>query len=87
MDFPRKERPRNKQHFVFIQQECVSDTRQFSCYIHGHSVKSFQRVVQICKRGVKDIDAEDIDVEDTKRNLLSPESAMFCAPLSHFGML
>ena len=26
-------------------------------------------------------------MEDTKHNLVSPESAMFCAPLSHFGML
>lgn len=36
----------------------------------------------ICKQGVK-----DVDVEDTKHNLVSPESAMFSAHLSHFGML
>ena len=30
----------------------------------------------------------EVDVEDTKRHLVvSPESAMFCAHLSHFGML
>ena len=27
----------------------------------------------------------DLDVKGTKRNLVSPESAMFCAHLSHFG--
>ena len=31
-------------------------------------------------------DVKIIDVEDTKRNLVSPVSAMFCAHLSHFGM-
>ena len=29
----------------------------------------------------------DVDVEDTKRDLVSLKSAMFCAHLSHFGML
>ena len=33
-------------------------------------------------RGVK-----NVDIKDTKRYLVSPESAMFCAHLSHFGML
>ena len=27
----------------------------------------------------------DLDVKETKRDLVSPESAMFCTRLSHFG--
>ena len=51
-------------------------------WIHGHSVKGFEWVIQICKHYVK-----DFDVKDTKRDLVSPESAMFFAHLSHFDML
>ena len=44
------------------------------------SVKGIERVVRMRTRCQK-----DLDVEETKRDLVSPESAMFCTHLSHFG--
>ena len=42
--------------------------------IHGHSVKNLN-------------ESFVMRTEETKRDLVSPESAMFCEHLSHFGML
>ena len=68
-----------KQPNVFVQQECVGNNRRECCYYTW----------TLCKRdrtSEKKQDVRlDLGVEETKLNLVSPESAMFCVHLSHFG--
>ena len=62
--------------------------------IHGHSIKGIKQVV-CCYENANET-SSDLDVEETKarsgvnqkrQNAIwcQPESAMFCAHLSHFG--
>ena len=48
-----------------------------------HSIKGIERVVR-CYENANGT-SSGLDVKETKRSLESPESAMVCAHLSHFG--
>ena len=62
----------------------VGNTRHQAVIIYGQSVKGFKQV--ICYENERDVKL-DLDVDETKHYLVSPESAIFCAHRSHFGML
>ena len=52
--------------------------------IHGHSVQGIERVVCCCNEDANEMSS---DLTLKRRNTIwcQPESAMFCAHLSHFG--
>ena len=62
----------------------VGNTRQFSCYIHGHSVKGFGWAV--CYKNVN-VTSRVIKSEIQNADFISPDQAMSCTHLFHFGTL
>ena len=57
----------------------VGDARRFSCTTWILCKRIWKRSRSVWKRNVK------VDVQDTKCNLVSPDLAMFCTHLFHFG--